>query len=190
MRLWLAIFFSFQLFNSFSQVGKVYELADLAEANRDSVFSIDLSKSKLTEIPDLTIYPNLLELNLSKNKLTRLPSWFNQLTRLKRLNLSKNKLESFPIYLCALTQLEELDLSENNLGSLPACIGYFVHLKKLDLFETRLSDLPPAFSELRQLEFLDLRGMNFSEPFQTKWRTLFDKTVIEFDQPCDCLEKN
>ena len=138
---------------SFGQPNVIYRLDDLTTVHLDSVYVLDASKQKLTELPGILFeLKNLQSLNLSKNKLRQLPEQFASLKKLKSLNLSQNSLGNFPSYLCGLDQLEELKLAENKLGSLPECIGFLEKLRVLDLFQTYLTDLPEAFSKLQKLE--------------------------------------
>ena len=53
---------------------KTYRLEDVLNANSDTIYSISLSKSKLTELPEeLWRFKNLKVLYLEKNRLASLP---------------------------------------------------------------------------------------------------------------------
>jgi Leucine-rich repeat (LRR) protein len=83
-----------------------------------------------------------------------------------------------------------LSLSENTIKYLPDCFKYLSKLEYLDLFQTQLDDIPEYFETFTKLTYLDVRGMNFTEKFQDHWQTVLPNTKIEFDSPCNCLEKN
>lgn len=152
----------------------------------DSVYRLDMSRSKLTEIPvELFQFKNLVELNLSKNKLTSLPSEFI-FEHLEVLHLTKNKFEDFPTVLCKNRTLKQLFFGKNSLSELPECIGELTNLVILDVWFNTVSILPESMIKLRKLRSFDLRGMNYSDAFQAKWRKLLPWVEIQFDLGCDC----
>jgi len=192
MRLLFAIFLvsSTLNFSVAQQDYKIYTLEQALILPIDSVKAITLSKKKLTEIPkELFIFTSLEYLDLSKNRLTEIPSSISVL-RLKHLDLTKNKISSFPLAICRMPNLRYLSLSENTIKYLPDCFKYLIKLEHLDLFQTQLDDIPEYFQTFTRLTYLDVRGMNFTEKFQDHWRTVLSNTKIEFDSPCNCLEKN
>ena len=132
-------------------------------ASPDSVYRLDLSKSKLDVIPEEILkFKNLEELYLSKNKLTSLPSDF-YFENLKIIDLSKNKFTEFPKALCKNTSLEQILMGKNKMESLPECIGDLKELRILDIWFNLITELPDAMTELRKLRSLDMRGMNSSK---------------------------
>ncbi|HRH39091.1 MAG TPA: hypothetical protein PK760_12130, partial [Flavobacteriales bacterium] len=58
---------------------RTYHSLERALQEPDKVFRLDLSKSKLKEVPDLRMFKNLNALDLSQNKLKSLPTWFGEL---------------------------------------------------------------------------------------------------------------
>ena len=76
--------------------------------------SLDLSRNKISEIPDEMRFLSALEvLILHRNKLQKLSTALSQLTYLRALDLSYNNLNSISIELENLSRLEDLNLSEN-----------------------------------------------------------------------------
>lgn len=172
---------------SFAQTGKIYYSLDEAlAANPDSVYRLDLSKNRLTIVPE-TIYrfKNLQELNLSQNKLTSLPDTF-YFPNLQILNLEKNNLDTFSTAICQNTQLRTIYLGKNNIRYLPECIGNLQELVTIDIWFNPIQDLPMALTTMRKLRAMDLRGITYSNDFQKKWNTLLPWVKIEFDLGCDC----
>ncbi len=152
----------------------------------DSVYRLDLSKNQLKEVPlEVLQFKNLRELNLSKNKLTKLPNGFI-FEHLEVLHLTKNKFETFPTVICSNINLTQLFMGKNHLSELPSCIGELKELIILDVWFNTISILPESLSELKKLKSFDIRGMNYSNEFQKKWQDLLPWVEIQFDTGCDC----
>ena len=160
------------LLSSFGQVtasDRIYtSLEDALQAHPDSVFHLDLSRSHLKEVPDtIFIFRNLKTLDLSKNKLTELPEEMH-FEQLEVLNLTKNKFEKFPEVICRHVELKQLFMGKNKLEAIPTCIGSLKELVILDLWFNVITDIPDSIQELKTLKSFDLRGMNYSEEQQKK----------------------
>ncbi|CAF1209394.1 unnamed protein product, partial [Didymodactylos carnosus] len=69
----------------------------------------------IKEIDDFVKLENIHTLDLSKNKLTSLPDNFGLMKSLKQLDLFDNRIRTLPISFCELTNLEYLDLKNNAL---------------------------------------------------------------------------
>jgi hypothetical protein len=152
----------------------------------DSVYQLDLSKNKLTEIPEEVYqFKNLRSLDLSKNKLIELPEQF-QFEDLRSLNLSKNKFNHFPSVICQNTSIRNLFMGKNDMEEIPECIGDLQNLIVFDIWFNPIDDLPDTMTKLRNLRSLDLSGLNFSKEFQKKWTDLLPWVKIEFETACDC----
>jgi len=177
----------FWCINSFAQADVIfYSLEEAASVHPDSVFRLDLSKDKLTEIPSaIYAYKNLRELNLSQNKLTSLPDDFH-LPNLQILNLEKNDLDTFSNSICRNTALTHLYMGKNKIKYLPETIGNLQNLVVFDIWFNPIQDLPMALTTMKKLRFMDLRGITYSKDFQKKWNALLPWVKIEFDVGCDC----
>jgi Leucine-rich repeat (LRR) protein len=152
----------------------------------DSVYRMDLSKSKLSDIPlELMQFKYLQELDLSKNKLSEIPTFF-QFEDLRILDLSKNDFTEFPTQVCSVTSIRNLFLGKNDIPLVPNDIGNMENLIVLDLWYNPIDDLPETLTKLRNLRSLDLSGLNFSKTFQKKWNGLLPWVKIEFEAACDC----
>ncbi|XP_028751899.1 leucine-rich repeat receptor-like protein kinase PEPR2 [Neltuma alba] len=152
----------------------------LFNLSKDHVgFDLRLSQCNLRgQIPDLSGYRNLRQLDLSNNKLKgSIPEWLGQLDRLELLDLSNNLFHSsIPSNLLnASALLDYLDISFNHLsGPLPNILGQnesaaSIRAGQTDLkifmssnkFKGRL----PRVSNL--VEALDLSHNYFSGPLDT-----------------------
>lgn len=161
-------------------------IEEAMEVNPDSVYRLNLSKNKLTQIPkEIQNFKNLRELNLSKNKLESLPN-FLVFEDLRILNLTKNKFTKYPSVINKNTSLRNLFLGKNSIDFIPESIGDLQQLIVLDLWYNPISDLPNSMEKLRNLRSLDLSGLNFDDDFQRKWNSKLHWVKIEFESACDC----
>lgn len=152
----------------------------------DSVFRLDLSKNKLTEVPNEVLqFKNLQELNLSKNKLTSLPSTF-RFDDLRILDVSRNKFNIFPSGICQNVALRNLFMGKNEIKFIPECIGELQNLIVLDIWFNPLEDIPESLTKLRNLRSLDLSGISFNKKQQEKWSKMLPWVKIEFEAACNC----
>ncbi len=168
---------------------KVYSWEDaFATPSPDSVKAIDATRLKWESVPEeLFQFKYLVYLNLSRNRLTSLPD-ISSLTKLRHLDLSRNKFANFPVELCKMTSLKRLSLGANEIESLPECIGYFSELIYLDLWDNPIKKLPEQLTKVTTLKTVDLRGILFSKPFQEGWRSKMPNVTWYFDYPCDCMD--
>lgn len=87
-------------------------LGDAAEA---SVATIDLSRNKLSELPDkMSTIITVTDLKLTSNHFASLPEWIGEKYKcLQVLDISKNYLQSLPSSIGCLKYLRDIDLSFN-----------------------------------------------------------------------------
>lgn len=129
----------------------------IEEARRTGATKLDLSRMKLTDLPEsLGQLSQLQELNLANNQLTALPEWLAQLMQLQTLDLSHNQLATLPELLVQLTQLQTLNLSHNQLTALPVWVGQLTQLRELRPWQNRLTRLPESLGKLKHLQTLQL----------------------------------
>jgi len=87
-------------------------LEDAAEA---SVTTIDLSRNKLSELPNkMSAIVTVTDLKLISNHLASLPEWIGEKYKcLQILDISKNHLQSLPSNIGCLKYLRDIDISFN-----------------------------------------------------------------------------
>ncbi len=120
----------------------------------ETVTSLDLSDSDITDLSGIENFPHLVELNLSGNHI----SDFGALTTLRNLlslDLSDNKIETID-GLEQLASIETLHLEGNRIESVHP-LKKMARLKTLRLADNRLTSIEPLAS-LVWLEELDIRG--------------------------------
>ncbi len=79
-----------------------------------SLKSLTIKNCGLEILPEeITIFPELMELNLSQNELSKLPSSFPALNKLKRLNLDQNEFSRFPDMIKSMPSLSHLSIDGN-----------------------------------------------------------------------------
>lgn len=193
MKKLFALIFIFNTWVYFSQkvdTIRYYSLEEAKTVHSDSVFAIRISKKKLNSIPkEIQFYRNLRHLDLSKNKLTELPEFIGLMSNLIDLDLGKNKFTSFPTELCKLSNLRRLVLNQNQFTHISECIGNLENLNYFDLWDTPLETFPNAFMTMKNLKSIDMRGVLYGPTYQQKWTKSLHWVKIEFDAPCDCMEK-
>jgi len=174
-------------FSTFGQKDRLFKsLEEAATVHADSVYRLDLSKSRLTVLPEeVLLFQNLTELYLGKNKLTELPANFH-LPNLSVLDLTSNKLEIFPETICKNTNLTQLLISKNKLSALPDCIGNLQNLVIIDAWFNTINEIPESFKTLKKLRSADFQGMSYNENFQKEWRDAMPWVKFEFNAGCDC----
>ncbi|XP_062012176.1 receptor-like protein EIX2 [Rosa rugosa] len=120
-----------------------------------------------SQLPSVNFTSRLLVLDISENHInSSFPSWFFNLTNLKRLEAHSNLFGPFPVEFANLKSLEDLDLSSSTFlqGQIPKVFGTLCSLRILDLSKSELNgsleEVLNGFSNCtsRRLESLDLSG--------------------------------
>ncbi len=78
---------------------------------------------------DLSVIPNVIELNITYNKLTEIPLKTFKLITLHKFECSFNQLVSLPKEIGQLINLQEFYCYNNKLTSLPKEIGQLINLQ-------------------------------------------------------------
>ena len=124
---------------------------------------LDLHQNSIKCIPaSILELPLIKELNLSRNKISELPNvlWSASLTH---LNLSYNELKTLPscaTQLCS-DSMRVLRLEHNQLGEVPSCICLLSNLKFLDIgYNPDILVLPADLGRLKELKQLVLNGLH------------------------------
>ncbi|XP_012217891.1 leucine-rich repeat-containing protein 40-like isoform X2 [Linepithema humile] len=170
------------------------ELPDevLENAVEASVETIDLSRNKLSELPEkMSAIVTVTDVKLISNHLTLLPEWIGEKYKhLQALDISKNYLQSLPSSISCLQYLRYIDLSFNRFVELPEAIYNVVSLESLiandnliekidvssleklrklailDLTNNNIAHVPPELGNLKNLRNLSLLGNCFKYPRQ------------------------
>ena len=165
----------------------IYRSISVALANPDKVYRLNLSKSKLREIPaDVFRFKNLRELDMSRNRIDSIPPAIAELTHLSSLNLSANDLEILPDEIGKLSQLTYLNLNRNKIVALPPSIGDLSNLELLELWDNELSGVPDEIGKLKKLKAVELRGILFSNEEAARIDSLLPDTKVYMSPSCNC----
>jgi len=153
-----------------------------------NVIKLDLSKKKLTDVPEaIRKFPNLQYLDLSKNKITEVPKWIGELKNLQFLILSKNKIDSLPPQFGDLIHLKYFIMNRGNLARLPHTIGNLKELRYIDLWDDDMSSYPFELKYISDnLRVLDLRDVLVSNASQAFLKSVLPNTTIYLSPPCVC----
>jgi len=188
---WISVILSI-VFLSYmnAQTDLVYKnLSDALKAQEQgkTVLHIDLSKNKLSELPEEILnFPKLTSLNLDKNKLKSLPQWMGEFQNLEHLSASKNKFETFPDVILELKNLRTLKLGDNMIDAIPIDIDNLEKLESLWLWSNVIRTYPASLSEIESLTFIDLLYNDMTYEEQTWLKELLQDVVIDLSEPCTC----
>lgn len=143
----------------------VFEDAAAAE-----VHIVDISKNKLTEVPNglSCLSGEISELNMSINRIKELPEFVGSFSRLQYLDLGKNNFSDLPSTLGQLRYLRELVLSYNFFTAIPSCVYELETLEILLVSDNQIAKIDAAgLKRLKRLATLDFSNNNIdSVPFE------------------------
>src|ERR1019366_7662776 len=130
------------------------------EARHSGATQLDLSKLRLTVIPDsLAQLAHLQTLDLSFNQITAIPDYLaQQVAQLQSLKLYNNRITAIPDSLTGFAQLQNLELDYNQIHTIPASLAQCAQLQRLDLDHNQITAIPDSFASLENLTHLFLHG--------------------------------
>lgn len=170
-------------------VAPIYTTLEDALKNPDTVYRLDLKRSKLKTLPkEIFLLKNLQELNLSKNQLIELPEEIGELINLQLLDISSNDLQSLPASIGKLKKLKKISAGRNEIIAIPAQIGELENLEILDLWDNNLSEFPDEMGKLKKLRWMDLRAILIEDDVQERIQKMLPKTKIHFSPSCNCVK--
>jgi len=120
---------------------------------------LDVSKNRLTSLPDMSSLQQLATLNISLNKFVQFPDvGIEKCTKLATIDLSVNDLTDIStLENATLELLAELNLNRNEVNQLSGCIKQnWPCMKKLDLSDNKLKSVPVELGDFTKLKELNL----------------------------------
>lgn len=163
------------------------EEAMLAQAQGEVVLAVDLTRNRLSDLPEeLKSLPDLTYLIVNRNRLRGLPQWLPELTDLSVLLADYNRMEDFPEVLLRMPQLKQLSLGENFLTGIPLDIDNMTSLEILSLWGNVLASFPASLGNLEQLQVLDLLHNEMTVEEQDMLEVLLPRVQLNLSEPCDC----
>ena len=132
---------------------------EMTQSNIDSVTSLKLNNSNITNIEGIENFRNLTELELNENKITNIEAVKN-ITSLTKLSVYTNNISDMSA-VSSLTNLQELVLAGNQISDISAVSG-LTNLTYLNLSRNNISDIS-AVSGLTNLVYLDLSTNKISD---------------------------
>ena len=187
----LLVIFLFLINHGFTQKFdfKIYRWEEVQNANPDTIYGINFSKEKRTELPnELSRFVNLRYLNINKNKIQSLPEFMDSLQKLEVFEAEKNEIPYFPAVITRLPKIRVLNLHQNDISTIPDAIQNCLYLEKLDLSDNRIANVPDAVLTLENLKVIDLTGVRFGPRYQKQLTTRRSDIKWILDPPCDCME--
>jgi hypothetical protein len=167
----------------------VFTSLEQALLNPGVVLRLDLSKQKLSGIPDDVFrLSNLQELKLNKCRVTQLPDRFSALPNLQRFQCQHNEIESIPASIFTLRQLKLLDLADNIIESVPDEIDQLTSLETLALWDNPIGYYPERLTEMQHLKVLDVLNNAMSRETQQRIKTGLPNCKLVMSPPCACMD--
>jgi Leucine-rich repeat (LRR) protein len=169
-------------------------------ANLVSLASIQTSKCRIVELPNMSTLVHLTYLDASCNNISSVPLNYlpcnslivlnlarnnitamvadrnNQLSNMEYLNLSKNQLVSFPSELC-LQRLKTLLMTNNRLKEIPASISKISTLECLSLARNEISNCHSQ--SLFNLKSLKRLNLSFNKILYFPMNLLENENLVE-----------
>lgn len=153
------------------QIEKAFELQRKGEKTQVTIPSdttptkstesthLNLRKTGLTQLPDLSPYLNITILNVSLNQLAALPAEIGKLRNLATFNAQQNLLTNagLPAEFFELEHLKDVNLAFNKLTSL-ANFHHFAALVKLNVSGNEIEEVSDDVVNLQSLEVLLLHN--------------------------------
>ena len=138
--------------------------------------TLDISKNRLENIPDLRQLKSLKFLNASNNKITIMP-FLPIHGKLDRIYFGENSLREICMtsVLNSAESITEFLIQGNQLTECPDNIYLLRNLKVLDLSNNCLTNLPPSLGYMTSLQKILLEGNSI----RTIKRTLLSSPVAE-----------
>ena len=168
---------------------KTYRLDEVSNANPDTIYSISISKSKLTELPkELWRFQNLKVLNVEKNKLASLPDTFDFFRNLEIINLDRNDFETVPLVISRIENLKKLIFSRNKINVISGNLFYCSQLEEMDFYDNPIGTVEPKIFEMKQLKKLDIQGVMLSTKTHSEVKTKLNWVKVSMDPPCKCMD--
>lgn len=165
----------------------------------DSALRVYLSDKNLTEIPEINVKADYLNLDrnelekveklagltelkwlrLNDNRLSSLPD-LAKLVKLRRIYLRGNRFTEVPRTLETLPALTDIDLSFNPISEIPEWLANKRGLKHLSFTGTRVKAMPKDLSAWKGLKSLQLGELNLSYEEMTRIRKELPDVAIVF----------
>lgn len=116
---------------------------------------IDLSFNHISELPELTQFPELIDLDISHNRIATIPQSIQSCTNLLYLNLGFNDIQT-PINLESLTKLATLNIAGNGISNVSCCPSMRNYISTTDEaspIKTKVFD-----NDLKTVAFAEMTG--------------------------------
>lgn len=128
---------------------------------RNDINWLILSDNRIKSVPkEIKNLKNLTRLALNDNRIERVDKEIGSVGTLSWLDLTRNRLKDLPIEMGQLTRITGLGLSENEFEAIPECVYKLKNLRKFGFFSNRIMRISPEIKNLRNLVKVDLSNNN------------------------------
>jgi Leucine-rich repeat (LRR) protein len=159
-------------------------LKTLQTANKDSVFSLDLSRCYFSKMPDIAAFRHIKIIQASYNSLKKVPASqlksdslhkvifsFNQLKKIRfpkntsitSVVLDRNKFKRIPRSMRRLKNLKTLDLNHNHIKRVPRFLRRMDSLEEINLSFNKIKFDTRAVKNLAGVKRILLEGDNLTK---------------------------
>lgn len=169
------------------QTARSLEEALALRAAGRPVLRLDLSHTRLTEVPAAVgSFTELRELILDRNRLSSLPDTLAALVHLEILHADRNRFSVWPEVVLQLTTLRELHLGDNALDRIPEGIDRLSVLEVLAVWDNPLEIWPASLGRLPRLKRIDLLHNLMSAEEQEQLKLWLPDIQLDMSPPCNC----
>ena len=141
----------------------------------NGITNLTINQAKLSKLPKISQFPqllelrlvnnefkevpieileakNLIELDMGNNEILEVPIFITQLSNLREIYFYVNQITEIPLFLTSLQQLQVMNFTNNLISHLPGELFVkLIHLEQIKVAGNKLTEIPPEIGNLKKL---------------------------------------